>query len=144
MSPWPMYLWFITPHGHDLLLYYTSLFYRKYNDQLFCRHSGRCHSSFWKVVGYRLKNQPGSCFSSSWIIWLKSPELFCRCENPPPNGRWPQASQSLRTNKVNPCDTALFPHLQLIREFCMIWSLLCNTCPITKLLKMLCWKFRTF
>ena len=32
----------------------------------------------------------------------------------------PQASRSLRTDKVNPCDPALFPHRQPISELCTI------------------------
>ena len=34
----------------------------------------------------------------------------------------PQASWSLRTDNVNPCDTTLLPHHQWVRELCMSWS----------------------
>ena len=34
----------------------------------------------------------------------------------------PQASWSLRTDNVNPCDTTPLPHRQPIRELCTSWS----------------------
>ena len=77
------------------------------------------------------------CFSSSlkYLDHIDSttfPELSCRCELPltPPNGRCnyltrgtqPQASWSLRTDNVKPCDTTLPLHCHPIRELYTSWS----------------------
>ena len=43
---------------------------------------------------------------TTWRPWAHSPQTY-----------W-----SLRTDNVNPCDTALLPHHQPIRELCTSWS----------------------
>ena len=101
-----------------------------------------CHS----LTGTVTKQDPGTVpeqafpailrFSSSLkdldnSIGCTFPELLCRCKNPQQMGdvnylktmsTQPQASWSLRTANVKPCDTTLWPHHQPIRELCPNWS----------------------
>ena len=51
---------------------------------------------------------------------------------------WPQASWSLRTDIVHPCDTTLLPHRQPIRELCTSWSQTLQPASLTWFLKVLC------
>ena len=93
------------------------------------------------------------CFTSSLKyldnrLWFPFPELFCRCEPPPPQ-KWkmwttwwpwsysPQASWSLRIDEINPCGTTLLPHHRPIRELYLSWSLTLRASSFTWLLKML-------
>ena len=76
------------------------------------------------------------CFSFSLkeldnIIWGTFPELFYRYENLHQMedvnylmtiSIYPQDSWSLRIYNVYPCDIALLPHHQPIRELCTSWS----------------------
>ena len=50
----------------------------------------------------------------------------------------PQTFWHLRTDDVNPCDTALLPHHQPIRELCTSWSHTPWPSPLTWPLKVLC------
>ena len=50
----------------------------------------------------------------------------------------PQASWSLRTDNVDPCDTALRPHHQPVRQLCPSWSQTLRHPSLTWLLKVLC------
>ena len=51
----------------------------------------------------------------------------------------PQTYWSMRTDKVNPCNTALLPYHQPIRELCTSWSKNLRLPSLTLSLKMLPW-----
>ena len=101
------------------------------------------------------------CFGSSLkyldnSIWCTFPELFYRYENPHQMeeinylmimSMWPPGLPAPKDYNMNPCDTALLPHYQSIRELCTSWSHTLGCPALAWPLKMLCWNpwgIRTF
>ena len=112
--------------------------------------------SYWNWAGLYGAFHHILCFSFSLKYLDYSictlPQLFYIGKKPPPlpevedvnylriMSTQPQASWSLRTSKVNPCDHALPPHHQSIRELYTRESPALGPWSLTRLLKVLCWK----
>ena len=116
-----------------------------------------CHALLQGIFPTQGSNQVSCIAGRFFTSWATREDLLNRWQylmhiswvalqiwKPPPNGRCellddqehiPQGSRSLRTDKVNPCDTTLFPHYYPVRELCTSWIHILRPHSLTRLLK---------